>query len=117
MTVLLVTALQAAETLAAYHSERFDQTLGARQEWHAEMARLCGENIEDIKRQLAESGVTTENQAKAVRSRDVGAAQRIVDAHLLPEWRASEKAPQAMEGLAQAIADAMKAARGGTAGN
>jgi hypothetical protein len=111
VTVPLITALQAAETLGAYHRQR---TLGARQQWHAEMARLCEEQIEDIKRQLTASGVTVENQARAVRSRDVETAQRIVAAHLLPEWRASEKASQAMAALAQAIADAMRGARGGT---
>jgi hypothetical protein len=40
-----------------------------------------------------------------------GTAQRIVAAHILPEWRASEKARQTMEGMAQAIADAMQRAR------
>ncbi len=73
MTVLLITALQAAETLGAYHRQRVDQTLGARQQWHAEMAMRCEENIEDIRQQLA--------------------------AHLLPEWRASEKASQAIGGV------------------
>jgi hypothetical protein len=57
-------------------------------------------------------GVAIENQAQAVRSRDVEAAQRIVAAHLPPEWRACKGARQAMEALAQAVADAMQAARG-----
>jgi hypothetical protein len=115
MTVLLITALQAAEMLAAYHRQRVDQTLGARQQWPAEMARLCEENAEDIRRQLA-VGATPENQARAVRSRDVEIAQLTVAAHLLPEWRASDNAPQAMEGLAQATVDAVQTARGGTTG-
>ncbi len=115
MTILLITALQAAETLATYHRQRVDQTLGARQQWHADMALQCEENIEDIRRQLAAGGATPENQARAVRSQDVGTAQRIVAAHLLPEWRVSEEAPQAMEAMAQAIADAMRMARGGSA--
>jgi hypothetical protein len=111
---MLISALQAAETLGAFHRQRAEQTLGARQLWHAQMARLCEESIEDIKQQLVAGGVTPENQARAIRSRDVETAQRIVAAHLLPEWRASEKVPQAIEALAQAIADAMRAARGGT---
>ena len=43
-------------------------------------------------------------------------SRRIVAAHLLPEWRASEKAPQAMEAMAQEIADAMQTAKGGHSG-
>jgi hypothetical protein len=78
------------------------------------MRRRCLEDIDDIKGQLAASGTTAENQARAVRSQDVQVGQRIVAAHLLPEWRASEKAPPAMEVLAQAIADAMRTARGAT---
>jgi hypothetical protein len=114
MPVLLITALHAAETLAAYHEERIEQTLGALRAHYEQMYRRC---LEDIDWQLVASGVTSEHQALAVRSRDVETAQRIVAAHLLPEWRASEKAPQAMEAMAQAIADAIQEARGGTADN
>jgi hypothetical protein len=114
MTVLLVAALQAAETLAAHHRGRIEQTRGQKQAHHEQMHRRCLEDIEDIMRQLAASGVTVQNQARAIRSRDVETAQRVVAAHLLPEWRASEEAPQAMEALAQAIADAMQTARGGS---
>jgi hypothetical protein len=64
MTVMLITALQAAETLGAHHGQRVDLILGARQQWHAEMARLCEENVEDIGRQLAAGGDTAENQAR-----------------------------------------------------
>jgi hypothetical protein len=112
MTVLLVTALQAAETLAVYHRGRVEQTLGFRRAYHEEMHRRCQVDIEDIKEHLATGGATAEDQARAVRSRDVETAQRIVAVHLLPEWRASENAPQAMEAMAQAIADAMRTARG-----
>jgi hypothetical protein len=115
MTALLITALRAAETLAAYHRERIEQTLGPMRAYHERVHRLCLEDINDIKWQLAVSGATAENQARAVRSQDLEAAQRIVAAHFLPEWRGSEKAPQAMEAMAQAMADAMQAARGGTA--
>jgi hypothetical protein len=113
MTVQLITALQAAETLAAYHVGRIEQTVGLRQTFHDHMRRRCLEDIDDIKKQPAAGGVTAENQARAMRSTDAETAQRIV-AHLPPEWRASEKAPKEMEALAQAIADAMQTARGGT---
>jgi hypothetical protein len=38
----------------------------------------------------------------------------IISKHILPEWRSSEQAPRALEAMAQEIADAMHAARGGT---
>jgi hypothetical protein len=114
MIVSLITALQAAETLAAYHRGRIEQTLRQRQAYHEQMRRRCLVEIDDIKDQLAAGGVTAEDQAQVVRSRDVEAAQKIIAAYLLPEWRASEKAPQAMEAMARAIADAMQTARGGT---
>ena len=117
MIVPLITALQAAKTRAAYHRGRIQQTLGARQTYHEQMHRRCLEDIDDIKEQIAAGGVTAEDQARLERSQDVETAQRIIAAHLLPEWRASEKAPQAMEAMAQAIADAMQAARIGTSGN
>jgi hypothetical protein len=91
--------------------------LGVRQAYHQNQMQRCQVEIDDIRDQLAANGVTPEHQAQAVRSRDVAIAQRIVAVHLLPEWRASEKAPQVMEALAQAIADAMQTARGGTPGN
>jgi hypothetical protein len=67
------------------------------------------------KRQLVDGGVTIENQDLIMRQRDVAAAQAIIDKHVLPEWRASEAAPRSLEAMAQDIADAMQAARGGTA--
>jgi hypothetical protein len=94
--------------------ERIEQTLGPRQTHQDRMQRRCLEDIIDIKEQIAAGGVTSEKQARAVRFRDVKTAHRIVSAHILPEWRASEEAPQAMEALAQAIANAMQTARGAT---
>jgi len=39
--------------------------------------------------------------------------QAIVGEHVLPEWHASVQAPRAFQVLAQEIADAIYAARGG----
>jgi len=66
-----------------------------------------------IRQQLADGGVTPENQERALRGRDVAAAQAIIGRHVLPEWHGSEQAPRTLEALAQDIADAMQAARGG----
>jgi hypothetical protein len=60
MPVLLIIARQAAETLAAYHRGRIEQTLGSQRAYHEEMHRRCQVDIEDMKRQLATSGVTVE---------------------------------------------------------
>jgi len=59
------------------------------------MAQRCANDIERIKRQLADGGVTTENQERGLRSRDVEAVQAIVGKHVLPEWHATEQAPRA----------------------
>jgi hypothetical protein len=115
MNIMLVTALRAAETLAAYHRQRADMTRGEVRDYHLDMARRCLDDSERIKRQLADGGVTVENQDLMARQRDVAAAQAIIDKHVLPEWRASEAAPRALEDMAQDIADAMQATRGGTA--
>jgi hypothetical protein len=50
-----------------------------------------------------------------MRSRDVTAAQAIIDKHVLPEWWASEQAPQALRTLAQDIADVIQVARSANA--
>jgi hypothetical protein len=113
MIVKLIAALQAAETLATYHLQRVKQTTGTRQAYHWSAAKCAQDDIDDIKYQLGGGGATSENQALAMRSRDVTAAQRIIDAHILPEWCASDHAMQALLALAQAIADALQAARGG----
>jgi hypothetical protein len=100
MNIMLVTALHAAETLAVYHLQRADMTLGAAHDYHLDMARRCLDDIEHIKRQLADGGVTIENQDLVMRQRDVAAAQAVIGKHVLPEWRASEAAPRALEAMA-----------------
>jgi hypothetical protein len=115
MNIMLVTALHAAETLAAFHRERADETRATVHDYHQDMARRCLDDIEHIKRQLADGGVTIENQDLVMRQHDVAAAQAIINKHVLPEWRALRETPRALEAMVQDIADAMQAARGGTA--
>ena len=115
MNITLITALHAAETLATYHRERADMTLGSARDYHLDIAKRCLDDIGRIKRQLADGGVTFENQDLVLRQRDVAAAQAIIAKRVLPEWRMSAGAPRVLEGIAQDIADAMQAARGGAA--
>jgi hypothetical protein len=103
MTVLLINALYAAETLAAFRRHRVEQTLGARRAYHEDMVRRCVGDIEDIKRHLNADGGSVENQARAVYSRDMRTAPEIVT-----EWRADDRAPDVMLKMAQAIADACR---------
>jgi hypothetical protein len=70
MTVMLVTALHAAETLTTFHVQQIVQTAGGRQDYHLDMAERCEVDIEDIKQHLAAEGVTVENQNLAMRSRE-----------------------------------------------
>jgi hypothetical protein len=79
MTAMLITALRAAETLAAFHRQRFEQTVGDREGYHQHMAQRCDLDAEDIKRQLAAAGVTVENHAAATCSCDLATAQKIID--------------------------------------
>ena len=46
-----------------------------------------------------------------MRSLDMTMARYIIDGHTLPEWRASKQASQVVQALAQAIAEAIHAAR------
>jgi hypothetical protein len=112
MTIMLITALQAAQTLAVFHSERVQQTLGANQDYHRGVARLCEADAERIKYTLAHGGVSAESQANLLRQRDVGAAQVIIAKHVLPKWRPSDKGPKALEALTQDIVNALQVARG-----
>ena len=113
MTVPLITAMRAAATLAAHHRRLAENSTGATREHHLEMLQRCLDDIENIRQQIAASGVTPEHQANVLRQRDVVAAQAIIARHVLPEWLASEQAPHALEGMAQDIASAMQEARGG----
>jgi hypothetical protein len=113
MTVTFTIALQAAEALASFHLQRTKQTLAKPRTYHQDMAQRCLDDIERIKRQLIDAGVTLEYQVTAMHNRDMAAAQAIIDKHGLPEWRAFEQGRQALVALAQDVADALRAVRGG----
>jgi hypothetical protein len=81
MTVQLVTALHAAETLATYHRERAENSAGDAHAFHQDMDRRCSDDAEDIKRKIAGSGVTVEDQDLALRQRDLATAHAIIDRH------------------------------------
>jgi hypothetical protein len=83
MTVLLVTALRAAETLAAFHRQCVENNAGEARAYHEVTARRCAEDAERITREILATGVTVENQATAMRRRDLEAAQKIIDRHVI----------------------------------
>jgi hypothetical protein len=135
MTILLVTALHAAETLATYHRERAESSAGDARAFHQDMDRRCSDDAEDIKRKItgsAGSGVTVEDQDLALRQRDLAtahaiidrhqimhgilaSAQTIIDRHQMMHGIPVEDLMAASEAMARDIADALLAARGGTA--
>jgi queuine/archaeosine tRNA-ribosyltransferase len=118
MTVLLITALQAAETLARFHQEQADKMPpGAVQGHQQDMARRCLADIEDIKGHLFAVGATVEHQADALRRHDLETAQRIIDRHVIMHGVGihADDAPAARTAMARDIAEALLAARGGTA--
>jgi hypothetical protein len=117
MTVLLITALHAAETLASFHRHRAMNSLGATREYHLDMAQRCAQDAEDITRAIVADGVSVEHQADAVRQHDMEAAQRIIDRHPIMHGigMAADDVPAARMAMARDIADALLAARGGTA--
>jgi hypothetical protein len=114
MAVLLVNALYAAQTLATFHRDRIEQTLGDAKAYHVEMARICEEDVARIKCRLGADGGSVENQVRAVQSLDMRTAQELVTTHLPMEWRAEGRAADVMLKMAQAIAQAIQAARGGS---
>jgi hypothetical protein len=72
MTVQLIVALPAAETLVA-----------RRQAYHEDMARRLAEDAAAIPRAIEAAGVTVDNQADAIRRRDLEIELRIIDRHLI----------------------------------
>jgi hypothetical protein len=82
MTVLLITALRAAETLTAFHRQRVETAAaGEDRVYHIGMARQCADDAERITREILGSGLTVENQATEMRRRDLEKAHRIIDRH------------------------------------
>jgi hypothetical protein len=117
MNVLLITALQAAETLARFHQEQAGKMPpGAVQDHHQDMARRCLADIDDIRGHLFAVGATVEHQNTAMRRHDMEAAQRIIDRHPIMHGigMASDDVPAARSAMARDIADALQTARGGT---
>jgi hypothetical protein len=80
------------------------------------MARQCLADVEDIKHQIVSAGVTVENQAGAVRRRDLEIALRIIERHPIMHGigMAIDAVAAARVAMARDIADALAAARGGT---
>jgi hypothetical protein len=117
MTVLIVTALHAAETLAAFHLQRAENTAGAAREYHLDMARRCTEDVERSRRAILAASVTIEHQADVVRQRDMETAQRIIDRHAIMHGMgmSADDVPAARMAMARDIADALRTARGGAA--
>jgi hypothetical protein len=78
MTVLLITALRAAETLVTFHRQHVESTCGADQRHHMDMVQRYARDVRTITREVLATGVTVENQ---VRRRDLDTAQKIIDRH------------------------------------
>jgi hypothetical protein len=109
MSVSLINALRAAETLAAFHQQ---QRAHRGDEYDIEMAERCEKDAALIKDVLLDYDITPENQAERLRQHDIATAQAIVEQRVPPKWRASEEAPRVLEALARDIAEALQAARG-----
>jgi hypothetical protein len=81
MTMTLLTALRAAETLAAFHRERAENTAAPARSFHEDMAWRCADDAKRITRAILAGGVTVENQAAAMRRRDLDTAHKIISRH------------------------------------
>jgi hypothetical protein len=115
MTVMRVTTLRAAETLAEFHRHRAENTAGEARAYHEDMARWYVGETERIKRKVGASGVTVENQVAAMRRRDLATAQKIIDRHPIMHGVGMpvEEVAQARVAMVSDIADALAAERGG----
>jgi hypothetical protein len=110
MSVQLITALHAAETLAAYHRQR---AAHRGDEYDVEMAERCEKDVAHLKAELMDYGLTPEDHSLVLRQHDGAVAQAIIGRHVLPEWCTSEQAQRVLEAMAQEIAEAMDAVRRG----
>jgi hypothetical protein len=118
MNVLLITALHAAETLARFHQEQADKMPpGAVQDHRQDMARRCLADIDDIRGNIFAVGATVKDQAAAVRRHDLETALKIIERHPITYGIAMDldTVAAARVAMARDIADALLAARGGTA--
>jgi hypothetical protein len=116
MTVLLITALYAAETLAAFHLQRARNSVGTTRDYHVDMAQRCAEDAQYSRRAIVADSLTVEDQAAAARSRDLETAQKIIDRHPVTHGIGipADDVPAARLAMARDIADALAAARGET---
>ncbi len=114
MTVLLFTAQQAAETLAAFHRQRAEYATGEAREYHLDMAQRCAADAEESGRAILANAATVRHQADAVRRHDMEAAQRIINRHPVMQGVGlpPEEIPAARAAMVHDIADALQAARG-----
>jgi hypothetical protein len=114
MTVLLITALRAAETLAAFHRQCVENTAAGDQVHHTDMVHWCAEDADRITRMILAAGSTVEDQATDMRRRDLEKAHRIIDRHPVMQGMGMllEDVAQARVEMARDIADALAAERG-----
>jgi hypothetical protein len=83
MTILLATALHAAETLKTFHLERVVAGGGETGEHHFAMAQRCEEDAKDITTAILADSTTVDHQAEIARRQDLEVAQRIIDGHVI----------------------------------
>jgi hypothetical protein len=112
---MLLTALRGAETLSAFHRQRAADTAGDTRAYHADMAQCYAEDAERITRAILVAGLTIENQAAAMRRRDLDAAHKIISRHPIMHGVGMpvEEVAQARVAMAGDIADALAAERVG----
>jgi hypothetical protein len=117
LTVMLVTALRAAETLVNFHRQCIENTAGEARAYHEVTARRRAEDAERITREILATGVTVENQTTAMGRRDLETAQGIIDRHVIMHGMGihADNVPAARTAMARDIADALQAARGAIA--
>ena len=117
MTVMLITALRAAETLAAFHRQCVENAAGEARAYHEVAARRCAEAAERITREILATGETVENQVDAARLRDLETALKIIERHPIMHGveLPVDQVGRARVAMARDIADALAAERGGTA--
>jgi hypothetical protein len=109
MTVLLITALRAAETLVNFHRQCIENAAGEARAYHEVTARRCAVDAERITREILVTGVTVENQATAMGRRDLETAQGIIDRHVIMHGVGihADNVPAARTAMARDIADAL----------
>jgi hypothetical protein len=113
MTVPLVTALHAAETLATYHRVRAENSAGNARAFHEDMCRRCSDDAEDMRRKITGDGVTVEDQELTLHERDLATAQAIIDRHQIMHGIPVADGPAARDATVRDIASALLAARRG----